>query len=136
MKTIMYDGCIRIGFGAFVICFNVIYLGYAVGNLVRVSKGLSFEFKSILFPLMAAHSAVLCDVVSGHYKILREIELPVVYVERPFPKSRHNAFRTNFKLRTSSIDLPQIVAYSSLLVVSSSSSTTTITNKYTFYYYY
>lgn len=64
-------------------------LGYAVGNLVRVSKGVSFEFKSILLPLIAAYSAVLCDVVSSHYyRILREIELPVVCAERPFPISR------------------------------------------------
>jgi len=85
---------------------------------------------SILFPLTAAHSAVLCDVVSGHYyRILREIELPVVCVERPFPKSRHNTFRTKFNLGTSSINLPQIMAYSSLLVV-------VFFFFFLFYYYY
>jgi hypothetical protein len=83
-------------------------------NLVRVSKGISFEFKSIFIPFVAACSAVLYDIVSSCYcRILHGIELPIVCVERPFliETYKDNVFKTKFKLRTGSVNVPQIVDY-------------------------
>jgi hypothetical protein len=91
-----------------------------VDNLVRVSKGISFEFKSVFILFIAAYSAVLYDVVSSYYcRILHGIELPIV-CWKTFPKIEtyeDNALKTKFKLRTGSVHVHHIVAYWSIVVL-------------------